>query len=52
MPVATLSESTQERYDHLIDYINELNIENDEKEYLIELIDDVVDYALTEERYD
>ena len=45
-----LTGATLEVYERLINYINRLDVlDQEEKEYLIELVDDVITRILTEE---
>ena len=42
-----LPSDVQEQYDRLIDYINNLNIDNYDKVCLIERVDDLVTWIIT-----
>ena len=45
-----LTGATLERYERLMNYINRLDVlDGEEKEYLIELIDDVITWIITED---
>ena len=45
-----LPSDVQEQYDRLIDYINKLNIDNDDKVCLIERVDDLVTWIITSDQ--
>lgn len=42
-----LPSDCQEKYDNLIDYINNLPLDSDEKQCLIDRVDDLVDWIRT-----
>ncbi len=42
-----LSSDCQEKYDNLIDYINKLPLDSDDKQCLIDRVDDLVDWIRT-----
>lgn len=44
-----LPEDCQERYDYLIQYLNGLPLDSDDKQCLIERVDDVITWILTSE---
>ena len=45
----SMSSATQEQYDYLIDFINRLPLDSSDQEVLIDRIDTVITYLLTEE---
>lgn len=47
-PEATLSDALQEKYDAVIDAINDLGLSDSIAQYLIDEIDSLVDFAVTE----
>ena len=47
MRVSELPSDCQEKYDRLIDYINGLPLDTDDKQSLIDRVDDLVDWIIT-----
>ena len=47
MKVSTLPADCQEQYDRLIDYINTLPIDTEDKQCVIDRVDDLVDWLIT-----
>lgn len=47
MKVSSLPADCQEKYDSLIGYINTLPIDSDDKQCVIDRVDDLVDWIIT-----
>ena len=50
MKVSTLPADCQEQYDRLIDYINTLPIDTEDKQCVIDRVDDLVDWLITSDQ--